>query len=214
MPKKKYMCKKTKKNGVNINIYLKKKKKKNNYNNNANNKNVSVVNKNAFIYKIKKILKIFIILLFLLYLTLVIRTIYCKIKANKLNRMLDDEVNDIFNNLIFNLKSLISDTIKINSNKLSLSQTLNINEILKKCADKINKNIIDKDNGIMIDDENIGIYKNYCKNYKVIKNIGKKINIKNFFINIENRLAEKKYTVEYNSIDFIKNIHEFLKYNF
>jgi len=163
------------------------------------------------ISKFKKIFKLLIFILSFLLIVYFLRYCYCEIKVYRLNKTLNKDVDIILNNLKFNLKSMISDTVKIDNNKLLLSQTLNINEILKISADKINRNIIDKDNGIIIDDEYLGIYKYYNKHNSIKKILNKRICLKNFFINKKDRLKEKKYNTDESSINFIDKLYNFIK---
>lgn len=175
------------------------------------NDTISIPKNENTISRFKKILKLSIFILSFSLIVYFLRYCYCEIKIYKLNKALNKEVDNVLNNLKLNLKSMISDTVKLDNNNLLLSQTLNINEILRISADKINTNIIDKDNGIIIDDEYLGIYKYYNKHNSIKKILNKRIYLKNFFINIKDRLKEKKYNTDETSIHFIDNIYNFIK---
>ena len=203
--------KKIKKNTVNININVKK-LDKSYKSDKLCSKNLKIVETdNIFISKLKKILKFLIIILTLYLIVFFIFYCYREIKIYKLNKILNNDVSNVFNSLELNLKSIASVAIKLNQYNLSLAQTLNINEILKISANKINTNIIDKNNGVIIDDEYLGIYKYYNEHNQIKKKLNKKINVKNFFINVKEKFIEKKYGINELSINLINNIYDLIK---
>lgn len=201
---------KIKKNTVNININIKKTDKSEKLCS-KNLKTKIVETDNIFISRLKKILKFLIIILSLYLIVFFIFYCYREIKIYKLNKILNNDVSNVFSSLELNLKSIATDAIKLNQHNLSLAQTLNINEILKISANKINTDIIDKDNGFIIDDEYLGIYKYYNEYNRIEKKLNKKINIKNFFINVKEKLIEKKYSINELSINLINNIYDLIK---
>lgn len=203
-------CKKMNKKIINVNVNINKSDSRDSSIHLKNN-TISISKNENTISRFQKILKLSILILSFLLIVYFLKYCYCEIKIYKLNKVLNKEVDDVLNNLKFNLKSMISDTVKLDNNNLLLSQILNINEILRISADKINTNIIDKDNGIIIDDEYLGIYKYYNKHNSIKKMLNKRIYLKNFFINIKNRLKEKKYNTDVSSINFIDNIYNFIK---
>lgn len=206
----KKMNKKMNKNIINVNVNINKSDSTDS-NIHLKNDTISIPKNENTISRFKKILKLSIFILSFSLIVYFLRYCYCEIKIYKLNKALNKEVDNVLNNLKLNLKSMISDTVKLDNNNLLLSQTLNINEILRISADKINTNIIDKDNGIIIDDEYLGIYKYYNKHNSIKKILNKRIYLKNFFINIKDRLKEKKYNTDETSIHFIDNIYNFIK---
>lgn len=165
---------------------------------------------NKFIFILKKILKYMIMIICLYLIIYFIIFCYYEFKVFRLNKTLVNDVNDVLFNLKKNLKETVSDILKLNNNKLLLSQIINFNEILKISSDKININIIEKKNGIIVDNENLGIYKYFNENNNIVKKINKFINIKNFFTTVEDKLKYKKYNTNYNSINLIENIYDFI----
>lgn len=207
--RKKINNKKKKKNIIKVNINV---NKYNRIDNDIHFKNnIMRTLKTKYIYALKKMLKLLIFILSFILVVHFFKYCYCEIEIYRLNKILNREVNNVLNNIKSNLKSVIYDTVKLNNVNLSSAQTLNLNEILKISADKINTNIIDKDNGIIIDDEHLGIYKYYNKQNNVKKKINKRINFLNFFINEKNRLDNKKFNTDDSSIYLIDSIYNFIK---
>ncbi len=190
-------------------IYIKIKKKKNN----IQKKEKLKENKNEkqHITKFKLVLKILIGLTIFILSILLSKYIYYNIKAFKLNKNIEKETFDTLRLFYENLKKVILDVKKLNNSNLSLSQTINLNNILKYSANTINDNILMKNNGTIVEDKYLGIYKYSCENLKLKKNIGKKIIINNLFCVGENRLlTNKKFTIKDYSFELMNNIYNTL----
>ncbi len=127
-----------------------------------------------------------------------------------MNINIDKETSETIILLNENLKKIISDTKKINNTNLSLSQTINLNEILKFSANAINENILLKNNGTIVEDKYLGIYRYCCENFKLKKYIVKKIQINNLFTINENKLSEKKFNIKDYSFNIMNNIYNTL----
>ena len=128
------------------------------------------INKNNLInYKIDKIkkrkkrIKIIILLIGIIFFIIILfyyiyslkytKMLFYNIQVNFLNNKINDNVKCILNNYLINLKNILNNLKISNNNNLSLSQTININKILKITAKIINENIIDKKDGIIIDNK-------------------------------------------------------------
>ncbi len=157
------------------------------------------------------VLKILIGLTIFILSILLSKYIYYNIKAFKLNKNIEKETFDTLRLFYENLKKVILDVKKLNNSNLSLSQTINLNNILKYSANTINDNILMKNNGTIVEDKYLGIYKYSCENLKLKKNIGKKIIINNLFCVGENRLlTNKKFTIKDYSFELMNNIYNTL----
>lgn len=193
-------------------IYIKiKKQKKNNI---CKEKDIKNINEKIYFKKIKAILEILIgLTLFCLMISISIYTYY-NIKAHILNKKIDKETSKTINLFYENLKEFLLNTKKLNNTNISLSQSINLNEILKLSAYAINENILSSNNGEIFEDKYLGIYKYYCDNLKLKKNIGKKILINDFFEINENKLVGKKFNIKHYSFEIINNIYNTIFYTF
>lgn len=163
-------------------------------------------NVNQYITKFQLILKILIGLTAFILSMLLSKYIYLNIKALKLNKNIEKETSNTLRLFDENLKKIMLDIKKINNSNLSLSQTINLNEILKYSADTINENILIKNNGTIVENKYLGIYKYSCENLKLKKSIGKKIIINNLFCINDNMLGEKKFSIKDYSFELMNNI--------
>lgn len=162
---------------------------------------------NKVILKIQKILKILIVLICLLLIISIAKIFYYNIQAHIINLKVSAEVQDVMKPFYHNLKHILFDIKKLNNSQLSSSQALNINQILKITANDINDNIIDKNNGIIMDGCYLGIYKYYHSKSQIKKYIYKKIPFDGFFNKNLNKFVENKLDTNNYSISIIKNIY-------
>lgn len=164
------------------------------------------INEINFISKIKKILKIMIIIISLILTIIFVRFCYCNFKIYKLNKKIKDDTFKTLNCFYYNLDEILQNTKKINSVSLTLSQTININQILKFSANAINNNIILNKNGILTEDGYIGIYIYIYDNFSIKKCLNKIIPLNYFFKNNEGKLEENIFNINNYSIELINNL--------
>lgn len=165
------------------------------------------------ILKISTFIILIIIIFFFIYYTLSLQKItyiFSKLKKNNLNKEINENVCNIMTLYKKNLTEII-DNIKYENYPICTKNIiLMINDISKETFKCINDNIIDKQYGIMTDDNNnIAIFNYFFEGSKLRKKIISKILSPNF-LNLTEILHCDNVNDTNNSINLIENLYKII----
>jgi len=169
--------------------------------------------KKKIICKILKYIIFFISILLLIYFFLsltIFKKKLCFYKINKLNCEINNNVNNILNAYHENLSIINKTIIDSQSQNLTNSQCLMLNSISKETAKIINDNIIDKKQGVIIDNKYLGILNYFCNECKINTKIVSKILLNDFLKTKNNKLTGNKYKSGYDNLFIISNLFQII----
>ena len=176
-------------------------------------KKLKKLKKKDKILKISTFIILIIIIFFFIYYILSLQKItyiFSILKKNNLNKEINKNVCNIMSLYKNNLTEII-DNIKYENYPICTKNIiLMINDISKETLKCINESIIDKEYGIMTEnDNNIAIYNYFCEGSKLRKKVISKILSPNF-LNFTENLSCNNLTNSNNSINLIENLYKII----